>query len=243
MPFDVFNERAIHVPDGFLVPTKKNGNIFIIRMDPDDITKTVETVQITEDKRHYFYHMGVWVDLNGDGRKDFVTARSNASAGKGELLWLEHPVDGLDSTEKWTEHVLGNFADVSFQVQELPEFPDEVVIFAAQFFDKALSMHRVSKKDGSLIQSKTIDDSDIRSAYNVSMVDLNNDGNRQLLVNNHETKNSKTGIWAYEFPADPMNDDWSRQTIASNFHNAFSMTVPNMSPGFGYAMCPRGTCE
>ena len=44
VPYDVFNERAIHVPDGFLVPTKKDGNIYIIRMDPDDITKTIETV-------------------------------------------------------------------------------------------------------------------------------------------------------------------------------------------------------
>ena len=44
VPYDVFGERAIQVPDGFLVPGKKDGNIFIIRMDPDDITKTVETV-------------------------------------------------------------------------------------------------------------------------------------------------------------------------------------------------------
>ena len=102
--------------------------------------------------------MGYWVDLNGDGRKDFVTARSNAKAGEGELLWLEHPAEGLDSTEKWTEHVLGNIADVSIEVQELPEYPDEIVVFAAHFFDEAIRMHRVSKTDGSLIQSKTIDD-------------------------------------------------------------------------------------
>lgn len=37
-----------------------------------------------------------------------------------------------------------------------------------------------------------------------------------------------------------MNDDWERQTIASNFHNAFSLTVPNMSPGFAYAVHPNG---
>ena len=101
-------------------------------------------------------------------------------------------------------------------------------------------MHRVSTKDGSLIQSKTIDDTNILSAYNVAMVDLNNDGNRQLLVNNHETDDSKNGIWAYEFPKDPMNDEWTRKTIASNFHNAFSLTVPNMSPGFAYAIWPNG---
>lgn len=27
--------------------------------------------------------------------------------------------------------------------------------------------------------------------------------------------------------------------MASNFHNAFSLTVPNMAPGFGYAVYPN----
>lgn len=101
-------------------------------------------------------------------------------------------------------------------------------------------MHRISKKDGTLIQSKIIDDSTILSAYNVTLVDLNNDGNSQLLVNNHETKDELDGIWAYELPKDPMNDEWTRTTIASGFKNAFSLTVPNMSPGFAYAVWPNG---
>lgn len=37
-----------------------------------------------------------------------------------------------------------------------------------------------------------------------------------------------------------MNDDWTRKTIASDFHNAFSITVPNMAPGFAYAVYPNG---
>lgn len=104
-------------------------------------------------------------------------------------------------------------------------------------------MHRISTIDGTLMQSKTIDDSEILSAYGVSMVDLNNDGNRQLLVNNHQTSDKKNGVWAYEFPADPFNDDWTRKTIATNFHNAFSMTFTNMSPGFAYAVWPNGKHE
>ena len=44
IPYEVFGERAIQVPDGFLVPGKKDGNMYIIRMDADDITKTKETV-------------------------------------------------------------------------------------------------------------------------------------------------------------------------------------------------------
>ena len=140
----------------------------------------------------------------------------------------------------WTEHVLCNCADVSIEVQELDEYRNEIVVFAAHFFDEAIHMHRISTKDGSLVASKTIDDENILSAYNVSMVDLNGDGSRQLMVNNHETKDSLNGVWAYEFPKDLMNDDWERHEIASNFHNAFSLTVPNMSPGFAYAVWPQG---
>lgn len=68
------------MPDGFLVPGKSNGGVYIITMDPSDITKTVSTTKISPKKDGYFYHMGEWVDLNGDGRKDFITARSNAKA-------------------------------------------------------------------------------------------------------------------------------------------------------------------
>lgn len=240
IPQDVFGERAIIVPDGFLVPGKKDGNLYVIRMDDEDITKTKETVQITAHKNNYFYHMGEWVDLNGDGRKDFITARSNAKAGKGELIWFEHPEGGLDSDDFWVEHSLGNVADVSIEVLTLPEFKNEIVVFAAHFFDERVLMNRVSTVDGSLVATKIIDDTNILSAYNVTMVDLNSDGSRQLMVNNHETKDEKTAIFAYEFPKDLMNDDWNQVTLASNFHNAFSIFVPQMSPGFAYAVYPNG---
>ena len=38
VPQDVFGERAIVVPDGFLVPGKKDGGIYIIRMDSENLT-------------------------------------------------------------------------------------------------------------------------------------------------------------------------------------------------------------
>jgi len=228
------------VPDGFLVPFKKNGGLYAVRVSATDITKTTGTVKIDAKKKGHFYHMGYWVDLNGDGRKDYITARSNAKKGGGELLWFEHPKGGLDSGSSWVEHSLGNLADVAFEVNTLPEYKDEIVVFSAHFFDEAIRMTRISTVDGSLVATKTIDDKNILSAYNVAMVDLNSDGNRQILVNNHETKSKKAGIWAYEFPKDLMNDDWSRQTIANDFKNAWSLTVPNMSPGFAYAVYPNG---
>ncbi len=78
-------------PDGFLVPGKTNGGIYIMTMDQYDITKSTSVTKISTEPRGYFYHMGVWIDLNGDGRKDFITARSNAKAGGGQLVWFEHP--------------------------------------------------------------------------------------------------------------------------------------------------------
>ena len=103
MPSDVFDERAIVVPDGFLVPGHTNGGIYIIRMHPNELTTVVETVKLTKKVKNqdWFYHMGYWVDLNQDGRKDFVTARSTGQAGEGELLWLEHPEGGLDCDCYW----------------------------------------------------------------------------------------------------------------------------------------------
>jgi len=56
IPMDVFGERAILVPDGFLLPFKKNGGMYVIRMDETDLTKTKDTVKIDADKKHYFYH-------------------------------------------------------------------------------------------------------------------------------------------------------------------------------------------
>ena len=55
--------------------------------------------------------MGTWIDLNGDGRKDFITARSNAKAGGGELVWFEHPAGGLTDAV-WIEHVVASGPDV-----------------------------------------------------------------------------------------------------------------------------------
>ena len=85
---------------------------------------------------------------------------------------------GLDAGQPWVEHSLGNLADVAFELQTLPEYKDEIVIFSAHFFDEAIRMTRVSTLTGTVVATRTIDDSKILSAYNVSLVDLNGDGNR-----------------------------------------------------------------
>ena len=101
-------------------------------------------------------------------------------------------------------------------------------------------MYRVSTLDGTLVDSRTIDDETILDAYSVALVDLNNDGNLELLVNNHESDDKTNGIWAYSVPSDPMTGDFIKYTIASDFKNARSLMVANMAPGFPYAVWPNG---
>lgn len=44
--------------------------------------------------------------MDGDGRKDFLTARTNGPSGPvGELVWFKHPEGGLN-TLPWQETVI-----------------------------------------------------------------------------------------------------------------------------------------
>jgi len=205
-------------------------------MDEKDITKTISTTKISPFKYNYFYHMGVWVDLNRDGRKDFLTARSNAKKDGGELVWFEHPVGGLDGNE-WVEDVVTAGPDVGIEVVD-NLYAGELVVFAAEFFNEKVSMYRVSKLDGSLVDSRLIDDK-ILSAYSVTYDDINGDGVKELMVNNHEKSDKTNGIWAYTAPLNWMTGEWEKHTLATGFKNAFSITVPNMAPGFPYPFYPK----
>lgn len=73
----------------------------------------------------------------------------------------------------------------------------------------------------------------------VDYEDINGDGIPELIVNNHETDDDLNGIYAYGFPSsDWMYGDFTRTTLANEFHNAFSLFVPAMSPGFTYPFYP-----
>ena len=151
--------------------------------DKEHIQQTNKTVRITEEKKDLWFHSGHWVDMNGDGLKDLLIARSNSEKNGGVLLWLENPGEtALDGTE-WEQHHIADGPDVYTSIDFLPQYPGEVIVWASQFFDEKLGVYRVSLTDGKLIDSKIIDD-DIGSAYAADLVDLNGDGKKQLLANN-----------------------------------------------------------
>lgn len=127
-------------------------------MDETDPTVAVHDYKISTEEDGFFYHMGEWIDLNNDGRKDFITARSNAKAGEGQLVWFEHPEEGL--TGEWIEHIVcTGCADVGITIldDESP-YKGEIVVLAAQFFDEMISFTRIEKKTGEMTYRVIVDD-------------------------------------------------------------------------------------
>jgi hypothetical protein len=158
IPQGVFEEnRAIVIPDGFLVPGHNHGGIYVVTIDDDDITKVTSNHTITHNTDGYFYHMGEWIDMNQDGRKDFVTAKSNDKADGGRLVWYEHPEGGLSSTDQWVEHHIVDGPDVGILIDQT-SYADSIIVYSAEFFTEKIGMYSVSTKDGTLEGTKIIDD-------------------------------------------------------------------------------------
>ena len=103
--------------DGFLVPGKSTGAIHRITVDANGNAKDEK---LTTDKKDWFYHKGVFVDVNGDGLKDIVTARGHKAlfgGGEGELIWLQNP--GNEVKIPWDEHHLADGPDIGIHVMGL----------------------------------------------------------------------------------------------------------------------------
>ena len=90
VPDDVFSsDNVVLVPDGFVIPGHRNGGVYLLVQDADDITKTTKTVRITPELDNIWYHTGHWYDMNDDGLKDLLIARTNSEVDGGELMWFE----------------------------------------------------------------------------------------------------------------------------------------------------------
>ena len=87
------------------------------------------------------------------------------------------------------------------------------------------------------MNSRVIDNT-IDAVYSVKYLDVNGDGVKELLVNNHESDSKKAAVFLYKVPTDIFAGQYDKKTIASGFKNAFSITFSNMCPGFPYAIYP-----
>ena len=229
------------VPDGFLVPGKSTGGIFLINCDLQQRKHNLKPLELTSPKLGWFYHMVVWRDMNGDGRMDILTARATkpiiGHAG-GELLWLEQPAEQPLSSVPWNEHVLARGPDVIIVVADFSDDDKQFEIFACEFFSEQLSVLTISTADATVTGTRIIDTT-IGPAYDAILVDLNLDGSEDLLVTNHKDGDGGE-VYAYEIPDDILKGNYTKHLIANNF----TVTEPGShqaAPGFVYAFKPNSS--
>ena len=186
MPDVVFpSDNVIMVPDGFSLPGHRNGGVYLLVQDADDITKTTKTCRITPELNHVWYKQGHWYDMNGDGLKDLLISRIDGDK-NGELVWFEQPASGALDDIEWTEHSITTGPDVMTYVEDIGS--NELLVWAAIFFNEKVAVYKVSTASGTpgtLLNSRIFDDNDIAlggveplGAYSIMPVDLNGDGEK-----------------------------------------------------------------
>ena len=107
-------DDALLVSDGFLVPGRDRGGLYIVRNPGNEDSELRicltggDEGRLKPEEDGWFYHRAIWADLTGDGRQSILTARAkipsilSATSGgtapeggtkakQGQLVWLERP--------------------------------------------------------------------------------------------------------------------------------------------------------
>ncbi|CAJ1398365.1 unnamed protein product [Effrenium voratum] len=234
-----FGFTAIAVGNGFLVPSHTTGGVYVMEASPEP-TKLKAPVKITKDQSEklpdsgWFYHQAHFVDMDGDGLDDVVTARCQYSVWpwakkRGELVWLKQPAQGALSGEPWQEHQLGAGPDFLFCVR-----PGKSFSLVAPEFITGKVVYWFMKN--STMKSRELDSS-MGPGFSCSWEDLNNDGHLDLLVTNHAAVNGS--VFAYTFDSEDLETaNVSRHVLATGF-SPFKVDKGKASPGDALAFQPE----
>jgi len=232
----------IVLPDGFLVPLKSDGNLFLA--DPAGRIHC-----ITDNAPNKFYHEVEWHDFNGDGLKDILTARVNKNGllpgdyDEGDLLWLENPGPAGFERE-WTSHLIAKGPDVIFK--SVP-YKGGLAVFCTEFFrtnaphsDPRISVSLLNNR-GEQTAYRIIDDN-LGLPFAMNLADLDGDGQKEIVASNHQDDETeiKSAVFAYEVPWDDLiNGEYNRHTLIYHPSLLKRASAGAGSPGFAYAFYPE----
>ena len=211
------HRNHVVVSDGFLVPTKDRGGVFVVRNHGDEDQEEIVALTDTDAGNDWFYHRSVWVDLTGDGRKSLLTARcrtrfdwTKGGLGcDGELVWLECPKapseDGSSSFDPfaaehtpWKTHVLATGPDVMFAVADMDPEDDTIEVISSQFFDQKVVLQSIQRGPEPKMVFERVLDANCGHAFSTVLADLEdvqktmgNEAGKPLVIHSGSTVESR----------------------------------------------------
>ena len=267
LPFD-----AIIVPQGFH-PAPRQGRLTIIDLENldeyvvDQSTQSPSgfTFPLDPSNSPRFYHRALFIDMDGDGRRDIVTVRSGFRVGPSvyppfsELVYFRNPGPKLEADEEWAEVVLWGGPAAGFLGPDIHlaahDFEGDGVpeIVATHFFSGETPAPGAPPARGKIAlygapegQPWSVVDAlafslprvadlsvDQGFPFDVQIVDLNRDGQADILATNHQpdqcspaTSTSVAGrVYALQPPASGriFDEPWTTRVLLDGI-------VPNPSP-------------
>ena len=195
----------------------------------------------------YFWHEAAQVDLDGDGLLDIVTTSAQTQDLIGNPT---NPLGSPDGNEKlrveWHRHLgAGEFAyhpiaedlgGVFIKVHDVDADGDPDILLT-QFFGppavpsvvwmKMRERPAPGNDYAGVWETHTIDQS-IGLGYHMELVDLDHDGQIELIVDNHNHQEDPRlldengeqimpGVYRFEIPADPRVSPWPKAVISETF--------------------------
>ncbi|XP_072172998.1 uncharacterized protein [Diadema setosum] len=247
VPEDVFGtDRYWWVANGFLVPGKTAGSIGLIEADSSSHPAPYHDLTTGSVTEHWWYHRVYFVDVDGDGRKDMLTARadtSSASTTLAEMVYFSQPrMNPISST--WDVDTLFEGPDALFRYEEIPMSPwvTRTAIFSTQYFAEKLvaSWSDDDQPDFKNLNHRTIEAIADNRYFDCEYVDINGDGRKDLLVSINSKSNGQLVV--FEIPDNWATGTWTRHLIAEGFKPPGLVVTEGMgSPGTTFTFRPDGT--
>lgn len=294
VPDGVLPFEGVVIPQGFH-PAAAPGRLTIV--DADTLTEYVvdQSTQVPGpwdpanplDKPR-FYHRALFIDMDNDGLKDFLTVRSGFRVGPfppyppiSELVYFKNPGAALDPFVEWTEVVLyagepagpaysGLGPDIHLDAVDLdgdgvveivathfftgdltappgtPPMQGKISLYGAPTVGGVTSWTNVNLSPfGTTLPLRADISTDQGFPFDVEYVDLNRDGQLDILATNHQPDNCLPftsspvpgRVYALEQPADGdlFNSAWTTHVLKDDIRPNPSIGAVNppgrLAPG------------
>jgi len=191
VPLDVFGGSGyLTVADGFATPATHDGCIAIVNSNGNQPANVGDIQFISQGcgqgnllQTKYFYHYVEWVDMDGDGDLDILTARGSSltnptALDASMLVWFQNPGSPFSTTARtWKEFVIESSESVCDVGFDLITYNNQKYVVCGGFASGKLTLFTGNDWTNTAAISATILEQPTNASFYFSQTwaDMNND--------------------------------------------------------------------